>query len=190
MKTMGRKKISDSVKDYESIIALYRSGATPSVIAKATGNSLSKVKDVCMVYGNASKHNFAYLYELLHKPSKSGRHLMTEVAMRLTETKELYLSYCENRDASDGQEETESTLDEQEMKDLKPCPFCGEDASLWYKETNYGRIAYAECDLCGAKSKAFRYYDCGAAFNLDDVGAIRARTSWNRRSRRARRRRV
>ena len=183
MRTMALKRKSDSVKDYELIITLRRSGASSAAITDATGISRSKVNGMCTVYEHAADHDFAYLYEMLHRPSRYGQHLMAEVAMRLTETKELYLSYCENRDASDKQEETESTLDGQEMKDLKPCPFCGEDASLWYKETNYGRIAYAECDLCGAKSKAFRYCDRGAAFNLDDIGAIRARTSWNRRSR-------
>ena len=178
---MSRKKKIDSTKDYESIITLYRSGATTAAISKATGFSKSKVQDTCRVYNHAVNHDFAYLYEMLHKPSRSGYQLKTETAMRLSETKELYMSYCQSRDTSDEQEETGNNIDTPEERDLKPCPFCGEDASLWYKETKYDRIAHAECDLCGAKSKAFSYYDNNVAFNPNDSGAIRARTSWNRR---------
>lgn len=69
------------------------------------------------------------------------------------------------------------------MEELKGCPFCGgENVSLWYKGVRYGRIAYAECDVCGAKSKAFSYYSQEDDFVFEDIGAIRARDAWNRRA--------
>ena len=69
------------------------------------------------------------------------------------------------------------------MSDLKGCPFCGsEDVSLWYKGVRYGRITYAECDVCGAKSKAFAYYSSEDEFDSDDPGAVKARFAWNRRA--------
>lgn len=68
------------------------------------------------------------------------------------------------------------------MDELKPCPFCGsKEVSLWYKGVRYGKIAFAECDICGAKSKAFSYYSKENEFDFDDPGAKKAYYAWNRR---------
>lgn len=69
------------------------------------------------------------------------------------------------------------------MANLKGCPFCGSDEiSAWYKGVRYGRIAYVECDVCGAKSKAFSYYSRDEEFDEKDRGVIRAVDAWNRRA--------
>ena len=67
------------------------------------------------------------------------------------------------------------------MDQIKACPFCGNEAYPWYKETRYGRICYVECDVCGAKTRAFAYYDTGKEFADNDAGALRAVEAWNRR---------
>lgn len=68
------------------------------------------------------------------------------------------------------------------MDELKGCPFCGSDeVSLWYQGGRYGRYTFAECDVCGARSKTFRYYDTGEDYCSDDPGAMKARAAWNRR---------
>lgn len=36
------------------------------------------------------------------------------------------------------------------MSELKPCPFCGGNATLW----SDGYMEYVECDVCGAKSQS------------------------------------
>lgn len=36
------------------------------------------------------------------------------------------------------------------MNELKPCPFCGGNATLW----SDGYMEYVECDVCGAKSQS------------------------------------
>lgn len=70
------------------------------------------------------------------------------------------------------------------MRDLKDCPFCGSDeVDLWAKGTRYGAITYAECALCGAKSKAFTYSkNMREEFDFSDTGAVRAVHAWNRRA--------
>ena len=69
------------------------------------------------------------------------------------------------------------------MENLKPCPFCGsKEISAWYRGTRYGRIAFIECDTCGATSKTFRYYDDNKEFNENDIGAEKAVAAWNRRA--------
>lgn len=42
-----------------------------------------------------------------------------------------------------------------DKNELKKCPFCGNEADLWYRSTQYGYIGYAECSVCSAKSRAF-----------------------------------
>lgn len=69
------------------------------------------------------------------------------------------------------------------MNELKNCPFCGsQEVSYWYKEVRFGRIAYIECDVCRAKSRAFRYLSQEEELDVNDIGAMQARDAWNRRS--------
>lgn len=68
------------------------------------------------------------------------------------------------------------------MEEVLNCPFCGSKATGWWKQVKFGRIAYIECDLCGAKSKAFTYYATGDDFDPLDIGYLRARDAWNRRA--------
>ena len=62
------------------------------------------------------------------------------------------------------------------------CPFCGHEASGWVNRGRYGRFTYVECDLCGARSKAFKYCgDEGAEIDWNDISVEKARDAWNRR---------
>ena len=70
---------------------------------------------------------------------------------------------------------------QEKAESLKSCPFCGGHASLWYNTGKYGRFTYAECDVCGARSKAFQYYSDETEYNPTEIGAIRAADAWNRR---------
>ena len=36
---------------------------------------------------------------------------------------------------------------------LKPCPFCGGDASIWKRDSRYGVICFVKCDICGAQTR-------------------------------------
>ena len=67
---------------------------------------------------------------------------------------------------------------------LKGCPFCGsKEADLWYREASWrGRITYVKCNVCGAQTRAFSYYDNGEEVNSEDQGAQAAIRAWNRRS--------
>ena len=70
------------------------------------------------------------------------------------------------------------------MSKYLDCPFCGSDEiGLWYQGVRYGRIAFVKCDVCGAQTKAFSYYDRGEEVNSEDAGAKCAISAWNRRSR-------
>lgn len=72
--------------------------------------------------------------------------------------------------------------DKPKAEKLKACPFCSGNASLWYNTGKYGRFTYAECDVCGARSKAFSYYSEAVEFDCHELGAIRAADAWNRRA--------
>lgn len=68
------------------------------------------------------------------------------------------------------------------MREMKPCPFCGDNAALYYSSGRYGCFCYVECDLCGAKSKAVSM----GTRNPDDdwaesLPAFKAIDAWNRR---------
>ena len=68
------------------------------------------------------------------------------------------------------------------MAEILDCPFCGtDDVSVWYKNVRFGRIVFVECDLCGAKSKAFMYYSKKEEFDWNDTGVKKAIDAWNRR---------
>ena len=69
------------------------------------------------------------------------------------------------------------------QEELKPCPFCGSDEiTAWYQGTKYGRIAYVECDICGAKTKAFKYLSEDKEYDDSDPGSKKAYAAWNRRN--------
>ena len=69
------------------------------------------------------------------------------------------------------------------MNEIKPCPFCGgTEIYLYTRGVRYGKIAYAKCEVCGATSKAFSYYDEGKEINPNDIGFQKALAAWNRRT--------
>lgn len=76
---------------------------------------------------------------------------------------------------------------------IKECPFCGsDDVHLYVRRgtQKYPNFCYVECDLCGAKSKAFTYFFNQVTFDgseevalsFDDAGAKKAIDAWNRRT--------
>ena len=71
------------------------------------------------------------------------------------------------------------------MDRMKPCPFCGDDDPSVIR--NYARatrtfIYYVECELCGAKTKAFGSRDgFDTEPDWDSAPARRAVSAWNRR---------
>ncbi|MBR1533378.1 MAG: Lar family restriction alleviation protein [Ruminococcus sp.] len=69
-----------------------------------------------------------------------------------------------------------------ENKELKPCPFCGGDASKWRKYGKYGYLSLIRCEICDACSKAFRYYGDEEDINWSDGGFKKAVAAWNRRA--------
>lgn len=69
------------------------------------------------------------------------------------------------------------------MKEVKPCPFCGNDDIIaWAKQGKYNGFCYLECDVCGAKTKAYEYLSSmSGGVNMDDSGIRRCVNAWNRR---------
>ena len=69
---------------------------------------------------------------------------------------------------------------------IKACPFCGnpgDQVSLWVRGGyKHSKFCYVECDVCGAKTKAFTYSSYSKEINFHDLGAERAYDAWNRRA--------
>ena len=67
---------------------------------------------------------------------------------------------------------------------LKPCPFCNsESVYLMSQPGRYGRYAWVECDLCGARSKSFSTKFYVPEDKLPETLAFeRAKNAWNRRA--------
>ena len=68
------------------------------------------------------------------------------------------------------------------MLELKPCPFCGSEANLYYVEGKRYYFVLCECEVCGAKTKSFligREIDEKTWF--ETLPAHRAIEAWNRR---------
>ena len=71
--------------------------------------------------------------------------------------------------------------------ELKPCPFCGNDECAgWHKYAKYGWIYYIECEVCGARTKAFGQKDKqdpnDGSGVWADPGYKAAKDAWNRRA--------
>ena len=69
--------------------------------------------------------------------------------------------------------------------ELKPCPFCGSECTVTWTEGKYGKFAFIECDLCGARSKAFGNVIDKRDERLfwDQPAFTKAIKAWNRRVR-------
>lgn len=64
---------------------------------------------------------------------------------------------------------------------LKPCPFCGDEASLVVQYGKYGYFAFCECFMCTARSKTF-FVGRDLPSDWDNtIAARRAVAAWNRR---------
>ena len=68
---------------------------------------------------------------------------------------------------------------------LRACPFCGQDATALY--TNYSNrskkfFVWAECDVCGARSKAVTSNDDPEDVSWDNVACRKAIAAWNVRT--------
>ncbi len=64
------------------------------------------------------------------------------------------------------------------MAELKPCPFCGGEAEIWYSATRkYGIAVCCKCIICRSQGKAYftgEYMETAEAEEL-------AEKAWNRR---------
>ena len=69
------------------------------------------------------------------------------------------------------------------MIDLKPCPFCGEEAEIVFNGTfEYGGYIVAKCTVCKASAGATFYKGPEIEWPLEEtVGGERAAKIWNRR---------
>lgn len=57
--------------------------------------------------------------------------------------------------------------------ELKPCPFCGNQAKLCIYDDKHGPLTYqAECESCGTSQNSFR----------GNEGKIKVIAYWNRRT--------
>lgn len=68
---------------------------------------------------------------------------------------------------------------------LKACPFCGTDnaylnSKYSYKVKKY--FVWAECDICGARSKATTDDEAPSAADWTDTACIKVAASWNTRA--------
>ena len=60
-------------------------------------------------------------------------------------------------------------------KEIKSCPFCGEEAKSFYD----GEYRYVRCIGCGAKGRAISVRDKAVKDNIDAY--VKAVVSWNSR---------
>lgn len=67
------------------------------------------------------------------------------------------------------------------MADVKKCPFCGDEASLYRSYGKYGYFVYMKCDLCSAETKGFKIYGNADDWEVSEA-AQKAVFAWNRRS--------
>lgn len=71
------------------------------------------------------------------------------------------------------------------MDKLKPCPFCGGEADLWYNHGRYCYFVYCQCSVCSAQSRTFSLGRIVPNDNdeewADSAPAARAVEAWNRR---------
>lgn len=72
--------------------------------------------------------------------------------------------------------------------DLKPCPFCAGEASLWRNVGRYGLFGYVQCDVCGARTKPqkiehMREFESEESF-WNQPGYKAAGNAWNTRKKR------
>lgn len=69
------------------------------------------------------------------------------------------------------------------MREPMYCPHCGEiNPYLKWREEHGRRVAFVECSLCGARSKAFDYNGSIQNVDMTDEGVIDAIENWNRRA--------
>lgn len=71
---------------------------------------------------------------------------------------------------------------EEELKELKPCPFCGDEANMWCRGTRHGYMIIVKCDLCGAQTKAFWSDTDAADDDWNNQACKMAAKAWNRRA--------
>ena len=67
--------------------------------------------------------------------------------------------------------------------ELKPCPFCGHEANIYYRGTRNGIVFYVQCDVCMAQTRVFRAYneDTESDDFWDQLPVLKAIDAWNRR---------
>ena len=68
------------------------------------------------------------------------------------------------------------------MGDLKPCPFCGGDASYWWRGSRYGLIGFVKCDICDAQTRCTNLKGKPEDEGFDNQVAFKKLTNlWNSR---------
>lgn len=68
-----------------------------------------------------------------------------------------------------------------ERTELKPCPFCGGQADLWWKHSRIGYFTVVVCSICKSSGKIFSFDDELPNEWESSIEAKRAKQAWNRR---------
>lgn len=67
------------------------------------------------------------------------------------------------------------------MDDLKQCPFCGGETTLWSNYGKFGYFVYCKCDVCDATSRTFTIGDSLPEDWEEMTASRKAIGAWNRR---------
>lgn len=67
------------------------------------------------------------------------------------------------------------------MYPLKPCPFCGSNASWTFKRIKEVTCTSIQCELCGCQTKLFSDLDDHDLVNITSEAFSKAIRAWNRR---------
>lgn len=65
--------------------------------------------------------------------------------------------------------------------ELKTCPCCGGEATLWKRGTKYGNICYVKCETCGLQTRAVSCKEEFDSEEWEDTGLYTVARAWNTR---------
>lgn len=100
----GKSK-TESIKDYEVIINLYKAGVKVQDILAATGLSRTKVQDTCKVYRHALDHDFDFIFDCLYGKKAYSHVLKAKTALRITGLEKEFDEYLLERNGDTPKED-------------------------------------------------------------------------------------